>query len=82
MRDPSAAEPTHVLPLSRMRHDLRTPIATILGLAQILQSELTDEEHKEDLEFIISNARALQTMIDDFVTIVRDRTDGPPYERE
>lgn len=70
----SVAETTQAL--SRMRHDLRSPLAVIIGLAQVLREDLTDAEHKQDLEFIVSNGQQLQTLIDEFVEIVRELTNG------
>jgi len=56
--------------VARMRHDLRSPLTVILGLAQVLESEVADEEHKQDLAHIIASGRRLQTLIEEFATLV------------
>jgi K+-sensing histidine kinase KdpD len=48
--------------LSMISHDLRTPLSTILGFAELLyhnRGNLSDEEQKEFLEHIIKNANDL-----------------------
>ena len=48
--------------LSMISHDLRTPLSTILGFAELLynnQSGFSDEEQREFLEHIIRNANQL-----------------------
>ena len=48
--------------LSMISHDLRTPLSTILGFAELLyhnRGSLSDDEQKEFLEHIIKNANEL-----------------------
>ena len=58
-------------PLARMRHDLRTPLAVIIGLAQVLERELSDPEQKQDAAEIVENGRKLQRLIDDLVDLAQ-----------
>ena len=59
-----------------MKHDLRTPLSVILGLAQVLESELTDETHKEDVRYIVESGRKLAALIDEFVRLAQDLAEG------
>jgi len=52
-------------------HDLRTPLASVLGLASTLVSSdaLTDEEQREFLEAILRGAHRASRLVDDLLTI-------------
>ena len=45
--------------LSRMSHELRTPLNAILGFAQLLELEDLGEEQRENLHYILTEARHL-----------------------
>ncbi|MCX6149563.1 MAG: PAS domain S-box protein [Ignavibacteriales bacterium] len=46
--------------LSNMSHELRTPIIGIIGFAEILIDELTDEEYKGQLQIILESGNRLK----------------------
>lgn len=52
-------------------HDLRTPLASVLGLASTLASsdELTDEERQDFLQAILRGANRASRLVDDLLTI-------------
>ncbi len=63
---PAAAGPPAVDPLARLRHDLRTPAAHILGYAELLReqaAELGLEKLRPDLERIEAAGRQLLEVI-------------------
>ena len=66
--------------LSRMRHDLRSPLGVIIGLGQVLQTELTDEEQREDVAEILSSAQKLLGLIDEFVALVESSVEEEDRE--
>jgi signal transduction histidine kinase len=61
-QDVSAAEENKHLALSKLSHDLRTPLSTIIGWAQVLRAQNPPEEMLRGLEVIERNART-QTRI-------------------
>ena len=67
--------------IAAMRHDLRTPVGVIMGLAQVLQRELDDAEQQGDLAEIISSAERVLSMIDEFAGLVQSAIDEERAER-
>lgn len=61
-QDVSRAEENKVMALSKLSHDLRTPLSTIVGWAQVLRAQNPPEQMLHGLEVIERNARA-QTRI-------------------
>jgi len=60
--------------LQAVSHDLRTPLAAILGLAVTMERddvEITDEEHRDMARRIASNARKLDAIVTDFLDLER-----------
>ena len=57
--------------LSHMSHDLRTPLNSILGFAQLLDIEELDEEKREHVRQILSGGRHLLELITDVLDISR-----------
>jgi signal transduction histidine kinase len=72
-RDVSAAEENKHLALSRLSHDLRTPLSTIIGWAQVLRAQNPPEQMLRGLEVIERNART-QTRI------IQELLDGRPKQ--
>src|SRR5438552_12729707 len=61
---PTQAESAAHLDLSRMRHELRTPINHILGYCEMLmEEEQFPKAHAEDLRRIHTGGRELQVLI-------------------
>jgi signal transduction histidine kinase len=57
--------------LSRMNHDLRTPINAILGFAQLLDREGLSEQQIDDLEHISRGGRDLLLLLEDLADVAR-----------
>jgi K+-sensing histidine kinase KdpD len=56
-QDVSAAEENKLLAFSKLSHDLRTPLSTIVGWAQVLRAQNPPEQMLHGLEVIERNAR-------------------------
>ena len=52
--------------LSRLRHDLRTPLTVVIGFAEILAGErsLSDEQRRDYAERVINAAREMRDRLD------------------
>ncbi len=57
--------------LSRTSHELRTPLNAILGFAQLLQVELEDGKHKDNVNMIKRAGDHLLKLIDEVLDIAR-----------
>jgi PAS domain S-box-containing protein len=60
--------------LQAVSHDLRTPLAAILGLAVTMERddvEISDDEHRDMAHRIASNARKLDRIVTDFLDLER-----------
>ena len=61
-QDVSQAEESQARALSKLSHDLRTPLSTVIGWAQVLRAQNPPEQMLHGLEVIERNAR-VQTRI-------------------
>jgi signal transduction histidine kinase len=52
-------------------HELRTPIQPILGLSEVLQSKVTDNEQRTLVDIISRNAKRLQRLTEDILDVTR-----------
>jgi signal transduction histidine kinase len=52
-------------------HELRTPIQPILGLTQLLRSQVNNVEQQELLEITIRNAKRLQRLTNDILDVTK-----------
>ena len=52
-------------------HELRTPIQPILGLTQVLRSNVKDTKQRELLDVIIRNAKRLQRLTENILDVTR-----------
>jgi len=70
--------------LSSLSHDLRTPLTTMIGLAENLQerNQSMDAESKSDLETIRSQGLRLSSMIGNLLEMARLQTQGPTLKKE
>jgi signal transduction histidine kinase len=52
--------------LSRLRHDLRTPLTIVIGFAELLGTErpLADEDRREYAQRVLSAAVEIRELID------------------
>lgn len=56
--------------LAHMSHEVRTPLAAILGFSEMLMAnELTEADRKKGIEKILSNGRHLLALIDDILDL-------------
>ena len=70
--------------LSSLSHDLRTPLTTMIGLAESLQerNQAIDAESKADLETIRSQGLRLSSMIGNLLEMAKLQTQGPTLKKE
>jgi signal transduction histidine kinase len=58
--------------VSVVAHELRTPLASVLGFTSVLrQREVTDEQRREYLAIIEAQARRLAALVNDFLDVQR-----------
>ena len=65
--DANLAEENKAKALSKLSHDLRTPLSTIVGWAQVLRAQNPPEQMLHGLEVIERNARAQTKIIQDLL---------------
>ncbi|MDA3041373.1 MAG: HAMP domain-containing sensor histidine kinase [Actinomycetota bacterium] len=68
--------------LSRASHELRTPINGVLAYAQLLQLDHPDDESRESIEQIITSARHITNLVDEFLDIARIEAGAIPINIE
>jgi PAS domain S-box-containing protein len=57
--------------VSRMSHDMRTPLNAVLGFAQLLEAESLTVEQQESVQLISRGGRHLLSLIDEVLDIAR-----------
>jgi K+-sensing histidine kinase KdpD len=65
--DVSLAEENKLMALSKLSHDLRTPLSTIIGWAQVLRAQNPPEQMLHGLEVIERNARSQTRIIQELL---------------
>lgn len=55
--------------LANMSHEIRTPMNAILGFAELLDSQLTDEKSKDYLKGILTGGKNLLSLINDILDL-------------
>jgi signal transduction histidine kinase len=79
-QDINRAEENKHRALSKLSHDLRTPLSTIIGWAQVLRAQNPPEQMLHGLEVIERNARAqtriIQELLDDGQTPAEEESTG------
>ena len=70
--------------LSSLSHDLRTPLTTMIGLAERLEEGCPDlaPENKEAIQIIRSEGIRLSGMIGNLLEMARIQTQGPKLKRD
>lgn len=63
-------------------HELRTPIQPILGMSEILYSQIEDKQQRKLLEIIIRNAERLQRLTNDILDVAKIETGTLQIEKE
>jgi len=66
--------------LSNMSHELRTPLVGILGFAEILENELTDNSHKEMITKIAMGAGRLSMTLNQILDLSKIETNTNSIE--
>ena len=57
--------------LSRMSHEMRTPLNGILGMTTLMANSITDPEQRQQLETVRSSGEHLLTLINDLLDFAR-----------
>jgi len=57
--------------LATMSHEIRTPLNGILGLAQVLQQEISDTTAKQDVQRIIDTTEILSRILNDILDFAK-----------
>jgi signal transduction histidine kinase len=57
--------------LSRMSHDLRTPLNAVLGFAKVMEREDLNDDQQESLGYVLEGGKALLEMINGILDISR-----------
>ena len=70
------AEESKVRALSKLSHDLRTPLSTIVGWAQMLRAQNPPDQMLHGLEVIERNARVQTKIIQDLLEEKKDAQDS------
>jgi ligand-binding sensor domain-containing protein/signal transduction histidine kinase/DNA-binding NarL/FixJ family response regulator len=68
--------------LANMSHDIRNHMHIILGFSEELESEITDEEQKRNLEAISTSGNDLQKLIDNIIDFSRIESGRMELENE
>ncbi|MGF1777696.1 ATP-binding protein [Vibrio nomapromontoriensis] len=55
--------------LATMSHELRTPLNGILGMAQILESSVTNAQHRQQLHILLESGNHLLSLLNDILDI-------------
>jgi hypothetical protein len=63
-------------------HELRTPIQPILGLTEIVRSQVKDVKQRELLDITIRNAKRLQRLTEDILDVTRIETKSLDLNKE
>jgi two-component system, OmpR family, sensor histidine kinase VicK len=63
-------------------HELRTPVQPILGLSEILQSKVKDEEQLRLLDVISRNAKRLQNLTENILDVTKIESDRLKINRQ
>jgi signal transduction histidine kinase len=63
-------------------HELRTPIQPILGLTELLRSQIKDVKQREFLDITIRNAKRLQRLTEDILDVTKVETKSLGLKKE
>lgn len=57
--------------IANMSHDIRTPLTGVIGLSELLESELDDPHHKEEAHLLHDSGEKLLNMLNDILEDVQ-----------
>lgn len=57
--------------LANMSHEIRTPLNGIIGMLQLLESEISDKEHADYIAMAIKSSRRLTKLLSDILDLSR-----------
>ena len=57
--------------LSRVSHELKTPLSSVLGFAQLIEADSRDERDSDSARRIVAAARHLLSLIEDLLDVAR-----------
>jgi signal transduction histidine kinase len=63
-------------------HELRTPIQPILGLTDVIYSQIKDEEQRQFLEIIMRNAQRLKRLTDNVLDVTKIESNSLKLNKE
>ena len=63
-------------------HELRTPIQPILGLTEVVYSQIQNTEQRELLDTVVRNAKRLKRLADDIVDVTKIETQSLKLNKE
>jgi signal transduction histidine kinase len=63
-------------------HELRTPIQPILGLGEVLQSKIKDNEQRSLMDPILRNAKRLRRLTEEILDVTRIESHGLEIRKE
>lgn len=68
--------------IATVSHELKTPMAAILGFTRLLHADLENSLHRERVETIERNGERLSLLIDDLLDLSRIQSDSLPLKIE
>lgn len=68
--------------IATVSHELKTPMAAILGFTRLLRSDLENSLHIERVDTIARNGERLSVLIDDLLDLSRIQHDSLPLKNE
>ena len=81
-RDAEKANEAKTIFLSNMSHDIRTPLTTVIGIAEILRDEESDERRNEMLELVVRSGKHLSELISGILELSKIESGTLPVANE
>ena len=81
-REAEKANVAKTIFLSNMSHDIRTPLTTVIGIAEILRDEESDERRNEMLELVVRSGKHLSELISGILELSKIESGTLPVANE
>lgn len=65
-----------------MAHDLKTPLTSLSGYAELLQSDASPEKREHYLEMIVKNVGQMDRIVGDILKLSKTESGGAPPDKE